>query len=138
MEEECISNNIKLLRKKYNLTQQELANQLSVSRSVVAKWENNHVKPDISSLLKIAKTFDISLDHLAGNYSFREDLLKDFKRIYASKPQSFDEEIVELIEYIMTSPSLKEELFRLKKLPPRKQQSIHKLLADLITQYELI
>src|SRR5690625_37346 len=87
-----ISHNIKFFREQNKWTQKELAEQLKVSRSVIAKWENNHVIPDISSLLKLSTIFNISLDHLVGNYSFREDLLKDFKRIYSSKSKPRSEE----------------------------------------------
>lgn len=131
-----ISHNIKFFREQNKWTQKELAEQLKVSRSVIAKWENNHVIPDISSLLKLSTIFNISLDHLVGNYSFREDLLKDFKRIYSSKSKPFDEEVVELVEYIMTYPKFKNEIYRLKDLSVKKQLSIHKLLSNLIDQYE--
>ena len=131
-----ISHNIRFFREQNKWTQKELAEQLKVSRSVIAKWENNHVIPDISSLLKLSTIFNISLDHLVGNYSFREDLLKDFKRIYSSKSKPFDEEVVELVEYIMTYPKFKNEIYRLKDLSVKKQLSIHKLLSNLIDQYE--
>lgn len=133
---EQISYNIKFFREQNKWTQKELAEQLKVSRSVIAKWENNNVTPDISSLLKLCTIFDISLDHLVGNYSFREDLLKDFKRIYSSKSKSFDEEVVELVEYIMTYPALKSDIYRLNNLSVKKQLSIHKLLSGMIDQYE--
>lgn len=135
---EQISHNIKFFREQNKWTQKELAEHLKVSRSVVAKWENNNVTPDIISLLKLCTIFDISLDHLVGNYSFKEDLLKDFKRIYSSKSKSFDEEVVELVEYIMTYPTFKNEIYRLKRLSVKKQLSIHKLLSSLIDQYEQI
>ncbi|HLQ97088.1 MAG TPA: helix-turn-helix transcriptional regulator [Candidatus Dormibacteraeota bacterium] len=131
-----ISHNIRFFREQNKWTQKELAEQLKVSRSVIAKWENNHVIPDISSLLKLCTIFNTSLDHLVGNYSFREDLLKDFKRIYSSKSKPFDEEVVELVEYIMTYPKFKNEIYRLKDLSVKKQLSIHKLLSNLIDQYE--
>lgn len=136
MNVEQIPYNIKFFREQNKWTQKELAEQLKVSRSVIAKWENNNVTPDIFSLLKLCNIFNITLDHLVGNHSFKKDLLKEFKRIYSSKSKDFDEEIVELIEYIMTYPTLKNEIYRLKNLSVKKQLSIHKLLSDMIDQYE--
>lgn len=136
MNVEQIPYNIKFFREQNKWTQKELAEQLKVSRSVIAKWENNNVTPDIFSLLKLCNIFNITLDHLVGNHSFQKDLLKEFKRIYSSKSKDFDEEIVELIEYIMTYPTLKNEIYRLKNLSVKKQLSIHKLLSDMIDQYE--
>lgn len=135
---EIISYNIKFFREHNNWTQQELAEKLTISRSVITKWENNLALPDIASLLKLSEIFDTTLDHIAGNHSFRTDLLKDFKRIYASESIPFDEEVVDIVEYLMTHPDFKEEIYRLKALPIKKQQSIHTLLANLIDQYELI
>jgi|SRR5690625_4603228 len=133
---EQIPHNIRFFREQNKWTQKELAEQLQVSRSVIAKWENSNVTPDISSLLKLCNIFDITLDHLVGNHSFRKDLLKDFKRIYSSQSKPFDEEVVELVEYIMTFPALKSEIYRLKNLSVKKQLSIHKLLSNMIDQYE--
>ncbi|GAA0442572.1 MAG: helix-turn-helix domain-containing protein [Bacillota bacterium] len=135
---EQIAHNIKFLREQNNWTQKELAEKLLISRSVIAKWENNSVTPDIMSLLKLSEIFQVSLDHLVGNYSFRDDLLKEFKRIYSSSPNSFDEEAVEIVEYIMTNPEFKKEIFELKQLSIKKQHSIHKLIAELIQQYKNI
>lgn len=133
-----IAYNIIFFRKQNNWTQQDLAKKLKVSRSVVAKWENNLVTPDVSSLLKLCQIFNITLDHMVGNFSFRDDLLKEFKRIYSSKSKSFEEDVVELVEYLMTYPKFKKDIYRLKQLSVKKQTSIHQLLSDLIDQYEKI
>ena len=133
---EQIAYNIKFFRDQHNWTQQELADKLMISRSVVTKWENSTATPDIASLIKLSNVFDVSLDHLTGNYSFLNDLLKDFKRIYSSKDKPFDDEIVELMEYIMIHPMFKEQIYKLKKLPIKKQLSVQQLFSNLIDQYE--
>ncbi|MGM8213747.1 helix-turn-helix domain-containing protein [Virgibacillus sp. W0430] len=133
---EQIAYNIKFFREQNNWTQKELANKLLLSRSVVAKWESNATMPDITTLLKLSNVFNVTLDHLVGNYSFQNDLLKEFKRIYSSTSKSFDVEVVELIEYLMTHPNFKNYIYRLKNLPLKRQQSIHKLFHQLIEQYE--
>src|SRR5699024_531208 len=87
---------------------------------------------DIDSILKLSAILDIPLDHLIGTQSLRDDLLKDFKRIYRSQSKDFDDEVVELVEYLMVHPDFKNEIYRLKKLPIKKQQSIHQLFKTLI------
>ena len=52
-----IGNNISLLRKSRNLTQEELAAALGVSAQAVSKWENNSSCPDVSLLTDIADFF---------------------------------------------------------------------------------
>lgn len=133
---EQISRNIKFFREQHNWTQQELADKLMLSRSVVAKWESNAVMPDIISLIKLSELFKVTIDHLIGNYSFRDDLLKEFKRIYSSESKPFEEEVVDLIEYIMVQPNFKNTIHQLKALPLNKQQSIHHLFHHLVNEYE--
>lgn len=135
---EQISYNIKFLREQLSWTQQTLADQLMVSRSTVTKWENNQLIPDIQSLIKLSDVFQVTLDNLVGNDSHADDLVKEFKRIYRSRSIEFDDEAIELVEYMMKFPELKREIHRLRRFSLKKQQSIHKLLASMIDEYEQI
>ena len=64
-----IGNNIKFLRHKNGITQEQLAEHLSVSYQAVSKWETNSSTPDILLLPKIAAFFNVSIDML-----FSEDI----------------------------------------------------------------
>lgn len=136
MNVDLIAYNIKFLREQRNWTQQKLADQLTISRSTVAKWENDQLTPDIYSLIKLCNIFEITLDQLAGNTILKENLLLDFKRMYHSQAVEFDDDAVALVEYIMKFPDFKEQIHRLSKLTVKKQLSIHKLIESLIEQYE--
>jgi transcriptional regulator with XRE-family HTH domain len=59
-----IGENIQFLRKKRNLTQEALAEQLGVSRQTVAKWEAGESAPDLDAAARLSRTFDVSLDDL--------------------------------------------------------------------------
>ena len=52
------------LRKQKNLTQEELAESLYVSRTAISKWESGRGYPNIDSLKAIAKFFGITIDEL--------------------------------------------------------------------------
>lgn len=52
------------LRKQKNLTQEELAEALYVSRTAISKWESGRGYPNIDSLKAISKFFAVSLDEL--------------------------------------------------------------------------
>lgn len=52
------------LRKQKDLTQEQLAEQLYVSRTAISKWESGKGYPNIESLKCIAKFFSISIDEL--------------------------------------------------------------------------
>lgn len=55
---------IKSIRKKENLTQEQFAMKLNVSRQAVSNWENNKNLPDIGMLILMSNVFQISLDQL--------------------------------------------------------------------------
>ena len=59
-----IGEKIKAKRKERNLTQEELANKLFVSKAAVSKWENEESYPDITMLPRIAQLFHITMDEL--------------------------------------------------------------------------
>ena len=56
--------NIKKLRTAHNLSQVQLADELSVSKQTVSNWENNNILPSIEMLLKISRFFSVSADFL--------------------------------------------------------------------------
>ena len=52
------------LRKEQNLTQEQFADMLKVSRQSVSKWELDSTYPDTEKLIRISKIFNCSLDYL--------------------------------------------------------------------------
>ena len=63
------SEKLKMLRKESNLTQEELAEKLMVSRQAITKWESGEGIPDIENLKQISILFNTSIDELV-----KEDL----------------------------------------------------------------
>ncbi len=55
---------LKKLRKEMHLSQEEMAEQIYVTRQTVSNWENEKSYPDIWNLLLISSTFHVSLDQL--------------------------------------------------------------------------
>lgn len=58
------SEKLQLIRKNKGLTQEELAEKLSVSRQAVAKWESGQVYPEITNLIQIGNLFNVTVDYL--------------------------------------------------------------------------
>lgn len=59
-----IGRKIKNARTNANLTQEQVAETLGVSRQTVSNWENEKTYPDIVSVVKMSDLYNISLDHL--------------------------------------------------------------------------
>ena len=61
-----LGNRLAELRKQHNLSQEELADQLGVSRQAISKWERGEASPDTDNLIELARIYNISLDELLG------------------------------------------------------------------------
>ena len=71
------------LRKDNNLTQDELAEKLYISRQTISNWENGRTYPDIETLILISNKFNISLDDLLKT---DKEVIKDMdKKIKSHK-----------------------------------------------------
>lgn len=82
---------LKELRIKENLSQEDLAIKLNVSRQAVSKREQNLSLPDTNNLILIAKIFDVTLDELV-NYN---DNLNTNSEVKENKESSEKKEISE-------------------------------------------
>ena len=61
--------NLQLIRKKNQLSQEGLAEMLGVSRQAVSKWELGEGYPEVDKLLLLSKKLNVSLDNLLGGES---------------------------------------------------------------------
>jgi transcriptional regulator with XRE-family HTH domain len=66
--------NLKYLRKEAGLTQEQLAEQLNVSRQAVTKWESGQSLPDIENLKEISMIFSVTIDSLVGEIESKSTL----------------------------------------------------------------
>lgn len=67
---------IKDLRRNAGMTQEHLAELLSISPQAVSRWETDAAMPDISLLPPLANLFGVTTDHLLGMDTYRKDLRK--------------------------------------------------------------
>lgn len=59
-----ISEKLLNLRKAHNLTQEQLAEQLDISRQSVSKWESGQAVPETDKLVALSKIFHVTTDYL--------------------------------------------------------------------------
>ena len=88
------SEKLQTLRKQKNLTQEELAEILFVSRTAISKWESGRGYPNIDSLKAIAKFFGISIDQLLSG----EELLTIAEKDVKEKENNLQDLIFGLID----------------------------------------
>ena len=73
-----ICENIQILRKKRNLTQEALAELVGVTRQTIAKWESGESTPDLALAGNLSAALDVTLDELveAPREELEDDSLK--------------------------------------------------------------
>ena len=117
-----IGNKIRELRKKKGITQEALADTLSVSPQAVSKWEMGLTYPDMSMIPVLAGFFEVSLDILF-DYNVREIKAKIQKIIDDAWKYFFDD----TVKYI-----------EIMKSALREYPGSEELQAELLNAYEYI
>lgn len=108
--------NLRLLREEAGLSQQKLADMLSISQQAIFKYEKTANEPDIFTLIKLAEIFDVTVDYLIGNSEIRERNAKcssipltesetEHIRRWRNLPLPIRENVDELIESIIAKNS---------------------------------
>lgn len=75
-----IGSKLKTARAALNLTQEEVAEKIQISRQTLSNWENEKTYPDITSIVKLSELYGVSLDFL----------LKDDEKILKHMEESSD------------------------------------------------
>ena len=88
---EAIGANLKQLREKSKMSQQELADKMNIARPVISNWEHGKTEPSSSQLLKLSKIFDTSADQILGNTSGRQEIVVIDTSALIKRPTFIDE-----------------------------------------------
>ncbi|EGO2732892.1 helix-turn-helix domain-containing protein [Enterococcus faecalis] len=81
------------LRKKHNLTQEQLGDMLNVSKQAVGGWERGRTEPSVNVLINLSKIFGTSVDYLLGlnneNYSETNLLAETLNKLMSTDDLNF-------------------------------------------------
>lgn len=77
-----ISKTILDYRKQNNLSQEQLASKIGVSRQAISKWEQEKGAPDIENLILLSDEMNISLDNLIkGDSNIKKQIVNNQKAV---------------------------------------------------------
>lgn len=76
-----IANNLINLRKKHDLTQNQLAEKINYSDNAISRWERGEVTPSIETLQQISMIFNVPLRSLIEDNALKESVLSDRKKL---------------------------------------------------------
>ncbi len=95
-----------------DMTQKELAITLGVGTATVNRWVQNVYEPDLNTLVRISKLFDVSIDYLIGcddevynsikkRKEFLERILREYGYLNENERIS-NNEIEKMLQFVMT------------------------------------
>lgn len=85
--------NLKKLRKEKNISQEQLAEKLNISRQAISKWESGKAYPDIDNLILLRDIFNVSLDELMVNEKTdKGKSINQEEHVSSDNSDSYDEE----------------------------------------------
>ena len=93
------SENLKKIRKENNLSQEQLADELGVSRQAISKWESAQAYPEMDKIIALCNKFDLNIDDL---------LNKDIKEVKGEEEskKKLNNYIDDFLKYISDSINL--------------------------------
>jgi len=78
----CLGKNICNFRKKNGISQEQLAEQIGVSRQTISNWELGETSPNSEQLISISRILDISIDELIGNqFNLLDEKIKNTENL---------------------------------------------------------
>ena len=93
------------LRKEKGISQEELGNEINVSRQAISKWELGQTKPDIEKLKDIAKFYNKSYEYLLN-----DELDEDIKIENNKKDRNITKTILKIVSILIMISSKKNNL----------------------------
>jgi transcriptional regulator with XRE-family HTH domain len=88
-------NRIAALRKNRNLTQDDMATTLGISRAALSHYEKGRREPDYSTLITIADFFKVSLDYIMGRTDDPLASLDPDNREFADQLELSDDQLMQ-------------------------------------------
>lgn len=89
------SKRLKQLREEKGYNQEYVAEYLGVKQQTYSRYENDVTEPDINTIVKLAKLFDVSSDYLLGLSEYRKGNLDQLPNEIKNEVKSFIEYLVE-------------------------------------------
>ena len=111
-----LSEKLKKYRADNNLTQEEFAAKLFVTRNAVSKWENDNGYPNIDTLKDIAKLLNVTIDELLGEDDVKTIAINTNEKI--NKYKNYASNILVFISYALVAILIPHFMFTIDPTSP--------------------
>lgn len=120
-----LANNLRKIRKENNLSQEQLAEKLGVSRQSVSKWESEQAYPEMEKMIQICDLFDITMDELLNQNVSAVNEAKEEKTNLAKHIESF-------LNYVNKTIDLFSSMTHLQRFKCLVEQIIYVLILTAV------
>lgn len=125
----CLSKNIRYLRRKFNLSQEDVAAKLGYkSYTTIQKWESGVSEPPMAKARALAAMFSVDITDLTGKDLEKEELVpKTGQQI----GYYFDEETAKLAQELKDNPELRVLLDASRDITPDEVRALINLIKTM-------
>lgn len=96
------SKNVKFLRQRDNISQQELADKLKIDRSTISRWENDEMDVTVGNALQVADFFNIPIEELTGkDLSINDTNFDELELLFSKNKDILTEDDKATIRFIV-------------------------------------
>ncbi len=121
-----IANNLKNLRKEYEMTQKNVSDVLGIDASSYRNWENERSVPSISALYELSKIFKVSVNDICGI----EDEGKG--KIYVAKDNDYNKKMYGESKITELDTYEKQLVMQIRRLTNEDKRKVGKCISDLL------
>lgn len=100
-----LGKNIQYLRKQKKITQEQMADEMSVSRQTVSKWEADEVVPELDKIITLSDFFSCKLDDLVRSKLYEQE--KIYSEVTVKTVDGF-----RMARYVMITPNPEDDVIR--------------------------
>ncbi|MBP9989139.1 MAG: helix-turn-helix transcriptional regulator [Ruminococcus sp.] len=119
------ANNLRKIRKDNNLSQEQLAEKLGVSRQSVSKWESEQAYPEMEKLIQICDMFDVTMDEILNQNA---SAVKETKK----EKNNISRHIDSFLNYITKTIDLVSSMTHMQRFKCIMEQIIYALIFTII------
>lgn len=132
------SDKIRLLRSQNQLSQEDLAVKMEVSRQTISKWESGVTYPEIDKLIAISELFDVSTDYLLKEPepSWKDDQINRLVLKFLGAAQDMDGISRELVDIMRDGIIDNDEMIKMKSII-QTLNKISNIIEEIKTKFNI-
>ncbi len=130
-----ISDKIRKLREERKFTQQQIADSLNIDRSTYAYYELGKTKPDVYTVMKLSKIFNVSYAEILSDEREENFTLSDDSNLFLIKGmKSLEKDKIKYSQIYSLTKKEQQMIVNYRMLPAKKQDKVFNEILSEVNQ----